>query len=86
MVNKILKISAAWCGPCRQLKKELDDWDGDVPILDFDADENEKLCNDFKVKSIPTIIILDENDNEIGRKIGMITKLELQNYINTLNG
>ena len=86
MVNKILKISAAWCGPCRQLKKELEGWDGDVPILEFDADENEKLCNDFNIRSIPTIIILDENDNEIGRKVGMITKSELQNYINTLNG
>ena len=81
-----MKISAAWCGPCRQLKKELEDWDGDVPILEFDADENEKLCNDFNIRSIPTIIILDENDNEIGRKVGMITKSELQNYINTLNG
>ena len=86
MVNKILKISAAWCGPCRQLKKELEGWDGGVPILEFDADENEKLCNDFNIRSIPTIIILDENDNEIGRKVGMITKPELQNYINTLNG
>jgi len=83
-VKKILKIGAAWCGPCRQLKKELEDFDL-VPILEFDADENEQLCIDYNVKSIPLLIFLGENDVELNRHVGFITKKDLTDLINNFN-
>ena len=39
MVTKIYKVGAEWCGPCRQLKQELKDFDL-VPIIEVDADED----------------------------------------------
>ena len=43
MVTKIYKVGAEWCGPCRQLKQELKDFDL-VPIIEIDADEDEAFC------------------------------------------
>jgi len=84
MVNKILKIGAAWCGQCRVLSGELQGFDK-VPILEFDADENQELCNDYNVRNIPLLIFLNENDEEIYRNVGFINKVQLESKINELN-
>ena len=83
-VKKILKIGASWCGPCRQLKKELEDFNL-VSIDEIDADENEQLCSDYNVKSIPLLILLGEDGKEIARHVGFITKKELIDLIDNLN-
>ena len=83
-LTKILKISAPWCSMCKQLKKELSDWDG-IPIVEFDADEDEEICIKYNIRSLPTLLFVDESEKEIGRKVGMITKKQIQDYINTLN-
>ena len=82
-VNKILKISGSWCAPCRQLKKELENFDL-VPILEFDADENDKLCTDYNIRNVPTLIFLDAEDKEIKRHVGFISKDALEKLINEL--
>lgn len=84
-VNKIYKISASWCVQCKQLERELSNWDG-VEIEVFDADENEEICDKYNIRGIPALIFLDENNNELGRKVGMITKKQIQDFIDELNG
>ena len=51
MVTKIYKVSAEWCGPCRQLKQELKDFNL-VPIIEIDADEDEAFCEKYNIKNI----------------------------------
>lgn len=85
MVSKIIKIGAPWCGPCRALKTELTSFDT-VPIIELDAEDDEKEVDKYKVKSLPTLIFLNENDEEISRHVGMITKVSLTKKINDLNG
>ena len=83
-IKKILKISSTWCGPCRQLKKELEDFDL-VPIIEVDADKDEQLCNDYGIKSIPTLIFLDEKEQEVFRHVGFIFKKDLRTLVDKLN-
>ena len=83
-VNKIYKISASWCVQCKQLERELSNWDG-VEIIEIDADENEEICEKYNIRGIPTLIFLDENNNELGRIVGMITKEQIQDFINELD-
>lgn len=83
-VKKILKIGATWCPPCRQLKKELEDFNT-VPIIEYDVDEDEQLCSDYNVRTIPLLVFLDENDKELDRHAGFITKRDLENLIENLN-
>jgi len=54
--------------------------------LEFDADENEKLCSDYHIRNVPTLIFVNENDEEIARSVGFIKKEDLEKKIEELNG
>ena len=83
-VNKILKVSSSYCGPCRQLKQELKDFDL-IPIIEVDVDEDEAFCEKYNIKNIPILLFCDENDNVIDRQVGFITKKDLTEKIKMIN-
>jgi thioredoxin 1 len=79
---KVLKFTAAWCGPCKtlapiieQLRTEMN-----VDIEDKDIDSNMELARDFNIISIPTMVVL-KNDKEVDRIIGLSNKKHIQNTI-----
>ena len=84
MVTKIYKVSAEWCGPCRQLKQELKDFDL-VPIIEIDADEDEAFCEKYNIKNIPVLLLCDNNDNVLYRQVGFISKEDLTRKIIEIN-
>lgn len=71
----ILKFFGSWCNPCKALSKSLED--AEIEHKSIDVDENEELTEKYNVMSVPTIIVLDEDDNEVGRFIGSRTKEQL---------
>ena len=83
-VNKILKVSSSYCGPCRQLKQELKDFDL-IPIIEVDVDEDEAFCEKYNIKNIPILLFCDENDNVIDRQVGFITKKDLTEKVKIIN-
>lgn len=85
MINKIIKVSAPWCGPCRQLKLELENFT-EVPIEELDAEENEEFCEKYSVRNIPTLLFFDESNNLVYTNAGFVTKDWLSNKIKELNG
>ena len=78
----ILKFFGSWCNPCKALSKNLED--AGIEHKSIDVDENEELTEKYNVMSVPTIVVLDEDDNEVGRFVGTRTKEqlldELKNY------
>lgn len=71
----ILKFFGSWCNPCKVLSKNLED--AGIEHKSIDVDENEELTEKYNVMSVPTIVVLDEDDNEVGRFIGSRTKEQL---------
>lgn len=71
----ILKFFGSWCNPCKALSKSLED--AGIEHQSIDVDENEELTEKYNVMSVPTIVILDKDGNEIGRFIGSRTKEQL---------
>jgi thioredoxin len=73
----LLDMWAAWCGPCRmiapiieQLAVELSDR---VLVGKLDVDANPQTAAQFRVQSIPTLLIL-QNGREIDRIVGAAGK------------
>mgnify|MGYP000449807680 CR=1 FL=1 len=66
----LVKFAGAWCPPCRALQPTLEaiarDRD-DILVLSVDVDENHALAEQFKVRSVPTLVAF-----RAGQPIGQI--------------
>lgn len=70
MITKIEKFGAEWCGPCKVMDKTLQQIT-DIEIVKYDVDDYEDLANEKRIKSVPTLIFYNE-DNEVDRLIGAV--------------
>lgn len=77
---RIFKFSATWCNPCKALAKQLDGIT--LPITSYDVDEHEDLVEKYNIRNVPTLIFVDDADNELKRLVGAVTK---QKVIDTYN-
>ena len=84
MVTVIYKVGAEWCGPCRQLKQELKNFNL-VPIIEINAEEDEVCCEKYNIKNIPVLLLCDNNDNVLYRQVGFISKEDLTRKIIEIN-
>lgn len=82
-MKKILKFYSETCGPCKVMSKNLKGLEG-VEIQDVDvADEaNEPLLDEWKVKTVPTIVVLGESDELLGKFVGITPIEKIQEVIN----
>lgn len=80
-MKKILKFSATWCGPCKMLAKNLESVSTDIQIVDIDIDKNGPLAQQYGVRGVPTMVMLDE-DEEVKRFVGVRSLKELENWLN----
>ena len=79
---KVIKFSASWCGPCKMLARNLEDITTNIPIENVDIDENQDAAMEYGVRGVPTMIMLDENNNEIKRMVGMQSLKVLEDWFN----
>lgn len=77
----LLKFYADWCGPCKVLTTSFKGIDH-TPI---NVDGNPELCQKYGIRSIPTVIALDDDGKEIGRFTGIKTAVALKSWIDLLN-
>lgn len=70
--RKVLLIFGAdWCPYCKVLKKEIGTLDTNKYIVCIiDTDKHSDLVGEFKIKGLPTSIILTANKQELSRKTG----------------
>lgn len=87
-VNKcdlcVVDFSASWCGPCRMLKPILEDVETllpDVKFFNVDVDEADDVARDFRIFSIPTLLIL-KNGQVVDTMVGAGTHDDIINFIN----
>lgn len=73
----LVKITATWCGPCRQMHQLTFTDEGirrrlrrDFVLLELDADEQAELIADFKVEAYPTTLIVSPDLKIVKRMAG----------------
>ncbi len=83
----LLDFYADWCGPCQTLlptvEKLSKEYEGTIEIQKVNVDQNGPLAAQFGVRSIPTLVYLD-NGKEISRQNGLISEGQLRDQLNEL--
>lgn len=81
----VVDFFATWCGPCRALTPELEDYAAsheDVKILKVDCDELSELASRFTVSSIPYVITFVDGV-KTGENIGFLPQASLDKFLNS---
>lgn len=70
----LIDFTAAWCGPCKQLKPILGElaahYRGRVQIVTVDVEASPAVTQAYRVVSMPTMVLL-RGGREVGRLIGL---------------
>lgn len=79
---KVYKFSASWCQPCKQLAALLETIQTKPEIVDIDIDQDPDKARVFQVRGVPTMVVVDKNDRELRRVVGVQTKSKLEEWLN----
>lgn len=88
---RLLYFHAKWCGPCKELNarfmgKAKTIAKAKVERFDFDKNKERPLFNKFDVHSIPTLMLVDENNEILWSHSGSdITLEQVEEKIQSLN-
>ncbi|MFZ4677023.1 MAG: thioredoxin family protein [Nodosilinea sp.] len=57
---------APWCGLCRMILPVLQgfqtEWEGQVRLVDVNADDNLRLANAYRLSTLPTLLLFDQGE------------------------
>jgi thioredoxin 1 len=68
-MKRLLRFTASWCQPCKTLAENLERAQLKMPIEVIDIDVHEDIANEYGIRSVPCLIMLDGNI-EVKRLIG----------------
>ena len=69
-MKRFLYFTASWCGPCQSFGPTMDRVaQSGIPISKIDVDLNKEIAMKYNVRSVPTTILL-RDEQEINRFTG----------------
>lgn len=87
MSNKVIKLSAEWCGPCKQyaptfdaMKSEMETAGWSVSSLDVDTDEGKEMATKHSVRGVPTTIIIEDGKDDVVQS-GVLNESQLKDML-----
>jgi thioredoxin 1 len=79
-MKRVLRFTASWCQPCKALAQQLEEINTNLPIEVIDIDDNQALAMEYGIRSVPTLVMLNENV-EVKRRTGIVAKNLLQEWL-----
>lgn len=84
----LLDFYADWCGPCKRLAPILEameeDYKDRVEFRRINVDDNQDLAAAFGVESIPTLVYLNSEGNEVTRTVGLVGVADIERTLHSL--
>lgn len=81
---RILVFSATWCGQCKAYHPTVEKFKKSNPGISvelIDVEEKEELVDKYGIKTLPTTIVVDDNDELIKKETGILTMDKLNELI-----
>jgi thioredoxin 1 len=79
---KYLFFSSTWCQPCKTLRPIMEEVSKQIPVSKIDIDTNPQYTVEYNVRSVPTVVLVENTGKELSRSIGVHS---LEHYINQYN-
>lgn len=75
---KIKKFEATWCSACKDLDKIIEG----LEVSKIDVDKNPNVIKELGIKKLPTIIVENDNGEEVFRHVGSsLNREELEQWL-----
>lgn len=82
-MNKLVYISATWCGPCKTFGPTMEKVAGTgIPVRKVDADQNKEVLSDYQIRSVPAVIKIDSSGKMLDKFIGVRSMQEVVDFYN----
>jgi thioredoxin 1 len=78
---KLVKYGAPWCGPCKALDHLFETANLDIEIELVNIDHNVQLAQDNNIRSIPTVVLIDDKGKEVNRFTGLMNFDDLKEFV-----
>jgi len=85
----LLYFSTTWCAPCKSMVPIMNDistrYSDQIKTIKIDVDEQMKLAEQFNVKGVPTLVLLDKDGTQRSLVGGVSTPQIIDWLNNELN-
>ena len=83
-MKKILLFTApSWCQPCKALEPTIDRLIAKgMNVQKIDVDNDTKYSAKYGIRSVPTLLLVDEKGNALGRLTGNRSEQEIKGFYN----
>ena len=86
LLNKgkvLIDFFAEWCGPCKMLTPNLEDYckeHSELTVLKVDVDALPDLARQYSIYSIPSLFLYQDG-KLLKNQLGYMNKIQLENFL-----
>lgn len=81
---RLIEFQAEWCGPCKTqepIVDELADDRDDFVLEKVDIDEQKDIVNKYSVRSVPTIVIENDDGDVVTQFTGVTSREDIEDAL-----